>query len=173
MKKGTAITFALGVFAGITLCGPAAQAATEALTATLSTQPIYVDGQRVELEAYAIHGNNFVKLRDIGEAVDFNVYWDGSAVQIESGKPYTGEAPASQPSQPAQDFQGVGNGYLANGKPITEGNVLELLRQIKKDWPNGTVWGTRNTPGTYKNEIPSTAANQVEIVWKMIDFCME
>ena len=94
MKKGTAITFALGVFAGITLCGPAAQAATEALTATLSTQPIYVDGQRVELEAYAIHGNNFVKLRDIGEAVDFNVYWDGSAVQIESGKPYTGEAPA-------------------------------------------------------------------------------
>ena len=55
MKKGTgtAITFALGVFAGLTLCGPAAQAATN-LTATLSNQPIYVDGQRVTMTAYQI-----------------------------------------------------------------------------------------------------------------------
>ena len=49
MKKGNAITFALGVFAGITLCGPAAQAATEALTAVRSTQPIYVDGVQVSI----------------------------------------------------------------------------------------------------------------------------
>ena len=157
MKKGTVITFALGVFAGIALCGPAAQAATS-LTATLSSQPIYVDGQRVELEAYTIHGNNFVKLRDIGEAVDFEVYWDGSAVQIESGQPYTGEAPANQTSQPLAESPNAGDGYLTNGKPITEGNVLELLRQIEQDWPSGTVWGTRDTPGTHKNEIPSTEA---------------
>lgn len=32
----------VGVFAGITLCGPAAQAANS-LTATLSSQPVYVD----------------------------------------------------------------------------------------------------------------------------------
>ena len=121
MKKGTAITFALGVFAGITLCGPAAQAATEALTATLSTQPIYVDGQRVELEAYAIHGNNFVKLRDIGEAVDFNVYWDGSAVQIVSGKPYTGESPA----EPA----------------LTEESVRAILWGLMDKYPTNTWYG--------------------------------
>ena len=121
MKKGTAITFALGVFAGITLCGPAAQAATEALTATLSTQPIYVDGQRVELEAYAIHGNHFVKLRDIGEAVDFNVYWDGSAVQIESDKPYTGEAPA----EPA----------------LTEENVQTILWGLMDKYPTNIWYG--------------------------------
>ena len=72
MKKGTAITFALGVFAGLTLCGPAAQAATT-LTATLSNQPIYVDGQRASMTAFAIGGNNYVKLRDIGQAVDFAV----------------------------------------------------------------------------------------------------
>ena len=65
MKKGTAITFAVGVFAGMTLCGPAAQAATT-LTATLSSQPIYVDSQRISMTAYQIGGNNYVKLRDVG-----------------------------------------------------------------------------------------------------------
>lgn len=50
---------------------------------------------------------------------------------------------------------------LANGKSVTEENVLELLRQIEQDWPTGTVWGTRNTPGTHKNEIPCTQARQV------------
>ena len=39
--------------------------------------------------------------------------------------------------------------------------MLELLRQIEKEWPNGTVWGTHDTPGTYKNEIPSTEANRL------------
>ena len=154
-KMREVIIMGIGILTGITLCGPAAQAATEAITATLSSQTIYVDGQQVSMTAYAIGGNNYVKLRDIGEAVNFNVYWDGKAVQIESDRPYTGEAPASQTSQP------VGDSYLTNGKPITEGNVLELLRQIEADWPSGTVWGTHNTPGTHKNEVPSTAANRV------------
>ncbi len=57
--------------------------------------------------------------------------------------------------------QGIGDGYLTNGKPITEENVLELLREIEKDWPTGTVWGTHNTPGTHKNEVPSTASGQI------------
>ena len=28
---------------------------------------------------------------------------------------------------------------LANGKPVTKENVLELLQQIEQDWPTGTV----------------------------------
>lgn len=58
-------------------------------------------------------------------------------------------------------LQGVGDGYLTNGKPITEENVLELLHQIEKDWPTGTIWGTHNTPGTHKNETPSTVSGQI------------
>ena len=50
---------------------------------------------------------------------------------------------------------------LANGKAVTEENVLELLRQIEEDWPTGIVWGTRKTPGTHKNEVPCTQARQV------------
>lgn len=65
------------------------------ILAERSTNRILVDGQEVQIEAYAIHDNNFMQLRDIGKAVGFNVYWnaeDGS-VQIETDKPYTGEAP--------------------------------------------------------------------------------
>lgn len=57
--------------------------------------------------------------------------------------------------------QGIGDGYLTNGKPITEENVLELLREIEKDWPTGTIWGTHNTPSTHKNEVPSTVSGQI------------
>ena len=65
------------------------------ILAEYSINHIFVDGQEVRIEAYAIHDNNYMKLRDIGKAVGFNVYWnaeDGS-VQIETDKPYTGEAP--------------------------------------------------------------------------------
>ena len=66
--------------------------------------------------------------------------------------------------------QGIGDGYLTNGKPITEENVLELLRQIEKDWPTGTVWGTHNTPGTHKNDVPSTAANRIMDVYRISEY---
>lgn len=67
------------------------------VVAERSTNTVYVDGQRVELEAYLINDTNYVKLRDVGQAVGFNVYWDGT-VQIQSDAPYTGEAPASTPA---------------------------------------------------------------------------
>ena len=84
-----------GLALGLSLSAPAAQA-VESLKATLSTNRILVDGQEVRLTAYNINGNNYVKLRDIGEQVGFNVYWDSDAkcVQVESRRPYTGAAPA-------------------------------------------------------------------------------
>ena len=84
-----------GLVLGLSLSAPAAQA-VESLKATLSTNRILVDGQEVHLTAYNINGSNYVMLRDVGKTVGFEVYWDGDAkcVQVESGKPYTGEAPA-------------------------------------------------------------------------------
>lgn len=97
-----------GLVLGLSLSAPAARA-VESLKATLSTNRVLVDGQEVRLTAYNINGNNYVKLRDIGEQVGFNVCWDSDAkcVQVESGKPYTGEAPeksaeAKPVEQPAQ-----------------------------------------------------------------------
>ena len=84
-----------GTVLGLALSAPAAQA-VESLKAMLSANRIFVDRQEVQIEAYTIHDNNFMQLRDIGKAVGFNVYWDTNTktVQIETGKPYTGEAPA-------------------------------------------------------------------------------
>ena len=97
-----------GLALGLSLSAPAAQA-VESLKATLSTNRILVDGQEVRLTAYNINGNNYIMLRDIGRAVGFNVYWnsDAKCVQVESKKPYTGEAPvtsaeAKPVEQPAQ-----------------------------------------------------------------------
>ena len=150
MKRGNAITFAMGVLAGITLCGPAAQAATEALTAVRSTQPIYVDGVQVSMKAYSINGSNYVKLRDVGKAVGFNVYWDGSAVQIESDQPYTGKAPASQTTPPEQ-------------QPIdtlTEEAVQAAIRALRDTYPTNTYYGAfyRSASGGPYGAAPSNCA---------------
>ena len=97
MMKQRITVFVVGMVAGALLV-PTAHAAVRQLTATPSTQRFYVDGKQTQLEAYAINGNNYVKLRDIGEAVGFNVYWDGKSVQVNSDAPYTGAGPQSQPA---------------------------------------------------------------------------
>ena len=79
-RKREAIFMGIGILTGLALSGPAAQAATAALTATPSHQTFYLDGQNVDLTAYSINGNNYVKLRDIGKAVDFGVIT--SAIKI-------------------------------------------------------------------------------------------
>ncbi len=98
MKNSREITLVVaGIMLGATLAGPATQAA-EMVAAQRSTQAIYVDGQRVQMEAYSIGGANYVRLRDVGKAVGFNVSWDGSAVQIDSNMPYAEETPAGAAS---------------------------------------------------------------------------
>lgn len=52
-RKREAIFMGIGILAGLALSGPAAQAATT-ITATLSNQPIYVDGQRVSMTGSSI-----------------------------------------------------------------------------------------------------------------------
>lgn len=93
MKFGKNLSLLLtGILIGSVFAGSIATAAVQKVTGQASTQQIYVDGQRVAMEAYLINDNNYVKLRDVGKAVDFNVYWDGT-VQMNSSKSYTGEAP--------------------------------------------------------------------------------
>ena len=89
----TILTLFAGMILGAALfSGGVAHAAEIFYKAIPSTNIIYLDGQRVELAAFTIDGSNYVKLRDVGELVGFNVYWDG-AVQIDSSAPYTGTAP--------------------------------------------------------------------------------
>ena len=93
MKKQI-LTMFTGLFIGAIITG-GASAYAAGILAERSNHRIFVDGQEVQMEAYGIAGHNYVKLRDIGKAVGFNVFWDADSgcVQIETGAPYTGEAP--------------------------------------------------------------------------------
>ena len=96
-----------GILTGIAVSGPAAQAAA-GLMANPSNQKFYLDDQGISLTAYEIGGNNYVKLRDIGEAVDFGVTYDAdtNTVTISPDKPYETEVPTpASPASPAPTSQ--------------------------------------------------------------------
>ena len=100
MKRGS---FAAGFLTCLLVVGVTTTAYAAGIVAERSTHRVFVDGREVQMEAYRIKGNNYVKLRDMGEAVGFEVYWDSvnGYVQVESGKPYTGKAPAkAEPDKP-------------------------------------------------------------------------
>ncbi len=134
----------LGILTGIALCGPAAQAATN-LTATLSNQPIYVDGQRVSMTAYQIGGNNYVKLRDIGRAVNFGVAYDAStnSVHLDPDAPYIEEVTPSAPTPtepPAQAAPATA--------ALTEEAVRAAIESLRDRYPHMAVYETPYRPNT-------------------------
>ena len=112
MKRGS---FAAGFLTCLLLAGVTTTAYAAGIVAERSHHRIVVDGKEAQMEAYVINGSNYVRLRDIGKAVGFEVYWDSEngCVQVESGKPYTGEEPAKdevikpapqpEPTVPAND----------------------------------------------------------------------
>lgn len=109
-----------GMALGAALCGGAAAAG---IVAVPTWQPIYVDGQQVEMETYNINGSNYVKLRDAGKQVGFNVYWD-NGVQVDTDAPYTGVAPAvSSPAEPA-DVQSVS---------AVKQEIVDRTNQLRRD----------------------------------------
>ena len=133
MKKS--LYLIAGILIGITLFGGSSVLAAR-ITVERSTNRIYVDGQEVSLTAYNINGNNYVKLRDIGEQVGFNVYWDSNTkcVQVESEKPYTGEAPvtsveAKPVEQPAQtDVDAAKQDIIDRTNALRKENGVAALR---------------------------------------------
>ena len=119
------LTLAVGAALGATLCGGASAAVTS-LTATPSANPIYVDGQQVQMEAYKINGNNYVKLRDVGKVIGFNVFWD-SGVQIDSDADYTGEAPCAAVERPVQDVESVKQEMIDRTNALRRENGIATL----------------------------------------------
>ena len=114
-KTKNAATLLTGMVLGASLVGGAAAG----IVAEPTWQNIYVDGQQVSMTAYNIAGNNYVKLRDIGQQVGFNVYWD-NGVQIDSDAPYTGVAPA----QAAQTLPAIDE--------IRE-EMIERINQVRRN----------------------------------------
>lgn len=179
--------FLLGLLTGAMLFG-GITAVAAGVTAEPSKNTIYVDGRRVTMTAYKIMGNNYVKLRDIGKAVDFNVYWQ-DGVQIDTAAPYTGSPPAflddepvPRAALPADEADAVCQDIIdrtnalrrANGLPALETDpMLMAAAQVRADEMAATSIyshtrpdGTRRTtvtdcPYTTEN-IHCIAASRVE-----------
>ena len=133
-RKREAIFMGIGILAGLALSGPAAQAATN-ITATLSNQPIYVDNQRVSMTAYSIGGNNYVRLRDIGKAVDFGVTYDTAtnSVHIDTNAHYQEETATTAQVTPSPSV-------------ITEESVQAAIRTLRDIYPSGTPYPAPYVP---------------------------
>ena len=116
--KGKFLQFILGVLTGAVLFG-GVSAVAAGIAAEPAWSPIFVDGQQVQMTAYNILGNNYVKLRDIGKAVGFNVYFQGG-VQVDSKAPYTGEAPA-KPAEFTDDLTEVRQ------------EMIRLINQVRRE----------------------------------------
>jgi len=63
-------------------------------TAYPTNSTIFLDGQEVRFTAYTIDGNNYFKLRDVGEAFNFGVNWDGlnNTILVNTNRGYTPDA---------------------------------------------------------------------------------
>lgn len=63
--------------------GELALSASSSMKASvLSNAKVYINGKEAHLTAYLIDGNNYFKLRDIGNAIDFDVAYDEMAKAI-------------------------------------------------------------------------------------------
>ena len=145
MKRGS---FAASFLTCLLLAGVTTTAYAAGIVAERSHHRIVVDGKEAQMEAYVINGSNYVRLRDIGKAVGFEVYWDGDAkcVQVESGKPYTGIAPvkaetsgpASQPEAktPADDVDAMIQDIVDRSNEMAAHTVYSHTR------PNGGKFNT-------------------------------
>ena len=128
----------IGLALGFALSSPTAQA-VEGILAQRCTSPTLLNGAPVEIEAYNINGHNYFKLRDIGKAVGFNAYWNAEdgTVQIETNRPYTGEAPAkvetdkpvSQPevTAPAADVDAMKQDVVNRTNALRKENGIAAL----------------------------------------------
>ena len=143
-KKREAIFMGIGILAGLALSG-SASAAVQQLTASPTTQTFYVDGRQVQFEAYSIHNNNFVKLRDIGKAVDFGVEYHAAdnSVRLDPGAPYVEESPT-----------------LTTPDVLTEAEVEAAIRALRDIYPSGTYYGSfyRSTSNGPYGSTPSNCA---------------
>jgi uncharacterized protein YkwD len=122
-------SFVVGLLCGAVMFGGVTAAAAADIIAKPTWQKIYVDGQQVEMAAYNINGSNYVKLRDIGKAVGFNVYWQ-DGVQVDTTTDYTGEAPAqsSAASTAASDIDAVRQEIVDRTNALRQSKGLSALR---------------------------------------------
>ena len=158
-RKREAIFMGIGIMAGLTLSGPAVQAA-DYLTARPSTQAFYINGQQASLTAYLIGGSNYVRLRDIGKAVDFDVTYDAATNSVvghaEIYRP--ADVPESDVVAPADEVGGERCLLAVDVECLGAGSDSEIICRLGG-------WATQCEPGQHpephKNRFSFSASHNV------------
>ncbi|HHV98470.1 MAG TPA: hypothetical protein GXX36_02665 [Clostridiaceae bacterium] len=141
----------------------------EKVTATPSSTRLVVNGRNVAVDAYAIGGNNYIKLRDLATMVNnteknFEVTWDGSknAINLISNKAYTsvggemviGDGKAKTASRTNSRIF-VDGGEVSMAAYTIDGNNYFKLRDVMQifdigvGWDGATGTATINTGESY------------------------
>ena len=142
MKKSIILSFATSLVIGATIFGGTVAFAASGILAERSTMLFFLNGAPVEVDAYVINGNNYLKLRDIAELVDFGVFWNevSGTVSIDTMVGYTAEATGQSEPETAKtivltDYSTEANSGIFSNRE-TLGWVQPLLPQ--------------NAPASYK-----------------------
>lgn len=155
MKKSIILSFAAGLVIGVTIFGGTVAFAASGILAERSTMPFFLNGAPVEVEAYVINGNNYLKLRDIAELVDFGVFWNETSgtVSIETMVGYTEKA--NRPSKPETPTMITQTDYSAEANPdiFSDSQSRELYNALRET----VVTGETSQAIT----VPDEAARQV------------
>ena len=160
MKRGS---FAAGFLTCLLVVGVTTTAYAAGIVAERSTHRVFVDGREVQMEAYRIKGNNYVKLRDIGEQVGFNVYWDSvnGCVQVESGKPYTGKAPAkAEPDKPESHPESTAPTNDADVDAMKQ-DIVDRTNALRKESGIAAMTTSDNLMQAAQVRVDEMAANTV------------
>ena len=94
--------------------------------ATLSTSKFYKDGGEITVTAYMINGNNYIKLRDLGKAFDFEITWDGenNRIVVDTSLSYTDVEPEKTDIPFYEGYPDVVDfGALVGISPVEAGRV--------------------------------------------------
>jgi predicted kinase len=66
--------------------------------AVITNAKVLLNGKQIQVAAYNIDGYNYFRLRDIGEAFDFGIYWDGqlNTITVDTNQKYLADVNTGQ-----------------------------------------------------------------------------
>jgi len=139
MKKFSLSSFAAGMVCTIAIFGLGTTAYAAYVNLNPSSTKLVVDGTAVNVTGYNVENRNYFQLRELAKIFNVSLEWEAATdtAYMDSRKPYAEETPAPVTTPPVSAAA-----TLTNGKAVTEENILEILEELKIEYPDGTPWGT-------------------------------
>jgi hypothetical protein len=137
MKKFLLSSFAAGMVCTVAIFGLGTTAYAAYVNLNPSTTKLVVDGAAVNVTGYNVDSRNYFQLRELAKIFDVSLEWEAATdtAYMDSTKPYAEETSAPVTTPPMSTAA-----TLANGKAITDANILEILAEIEKEYPDGAPW---------------------------------